>query len=160
MACQPPITGKGVIPMTMYLGELIVGLALAGWGLWFYLLAEKFPPPLNPFDAGPAIFPQLISLALIILGLTLSGRAVPKVRTGGKIFIKRKWNITASVFLFILYAFAMPPAGYYIATAVFIPAMLILAGENRWRHVLIMTASFLLFALGAFDVLLGVPLPK
>lgn len=159
---QPLITQRKEVcaGMSFAHGEFIAGLVLSGWGLWFYLLASKFPRPFNPFDVGPATFPKLIATALIILGLTLSALAVRKFGSSGLITVKRKASILASILLFIVYALTIPLTGYYISTAFFIPAMLLLAGETRVLVLGATTALFLLFAFGIFDLLLGVPLPR
>lgn len=146
--------------MTRSLGELLIGFGLAGWGITFYLLALKFTQPLNPFDAGPGMFPRLISGVLIILGLLLCGQSLRKFKSSNKIVFKRQWNILATVILLILYALALPRAGYYFSTAVFFPAMLLLAGERKWISIVATAGIFLLFAFGAFDLLLNVPMPS
>ena len=74
--------------------------------------------------------------------------------------VKRLGPIALAAGLLILYAFAMPYTGYYLATLFFVPALLMSTGEFRWKWLILITAMIILFNYLSFDRLLGVPLPK
>jgi ABC-type xylose transport system permease subunit len=144
----------------MAIAELIVGFFLIAWGLAFFLLAGEFSPPLNPSDMGPDILPKLISLVQFLLGVAWIVQAVRRRKDSGKFTIKHPANILAMMSLLLAYAWAIPVLGYYLSTGLFLPAMLLLAMERRWPRIVGTTIVFILFAWGAFDLLLKVPLPK
>ena len=144
----------------MVLAEIIVGFFLVAWGLAFFLLALEFPPSLNPHDLGPDVLPKITSVILVLLGIALVIQAVLGRKKAGKFSIRHPVNILAITALLLAYAWAMPGLGYYLSTGLFLPAMLLFAMERRWPRIVGTTIGFILFAWGAFDLLLKVPLPK
>lgn len=146
--------------MKIALGRILVGIVLAVWGIVFFVLAMKFDKPLNPFDSGASVFPMLISACLFLLSAGLVFVEFRRLNLQERIKVKRLGPIMLSAVLMILYVIAIPFAGYYLATLVFLPAMMLSAGESRWKWLIIITAMVLLFNYIAFERLLGVPLPK
>lgn len=144
----------------MVLAEIIVGFFLVAWGLAFFLLALEFPPSLNPHDLGPDVLPKITSVILVLLGIALVIQGVLGRKKAGKFSIRHPVNILAITALLLAYAWAMPGLGYYLSTGLFLPAMLLFAMERRWPRIVGTTIGFILFAWGAFDLLLKVPLPK
>jgi len=146
--------------MKIALGRILVGIVLAGWGIVFFVLAMGFGKPLNPFDLGASAFPMLISVGLFLLSAGLVFVELRRLNLPERIKVKRLGPIMLFAVLMILYVFALPFAGYYLASLVFLPAMMLSAGELRWKWLIIITAMVILFNYIAFDRLLGVPLPK
>lgn len=144
----------------MIFAEILLGFFLIAWGLAFFLLAREFPPSLNPHDLGPDILPKIISLLLMLLGIAWIVQASLRRRGTGRLPVKHPLNILAIMGLIVAYAWAMPKIGYYLSTGLFLAAMLLLAMERRWTRIAGTTLCFILFAWGAFDLLLKVPLPK
>jgi hypothetical protein len=144
----------------MVLAEILVGVFLVGWGLAFFLLAMEFPPSLNPHDLGPDLLPKIISLMQVFLGIGWILQTFLRPQNSGGFPMKHPVNILAIMGLILAYAWAMPKIGYYISTGLFLPAMLLLAMERRSLRIAGTTLGFILFAWGAFDLLLKVPLPK
>ena len=146
--------------MKIALGRIIAGIVLAVWSIGFFVLALDFDKPLNPFDSGPRAFPLLIAACLFFMAVGMAVVEFRHLRLPESIKIKRLGPIVLAAALMILYALAIPFAGYYLATLVFVPAMLMSAGEFRWKRLILIAAMLLLFNYLSFDLLLGVSLPK
>lgn len=144
----------------MFIAEIIVGICVVAWGFSFFLLAMDFPPSLNPYDFGPGLLPKIISLTQVILGSAWVIQALQRKNKGEDFPIKNRSNILAIMAFLMIYVWCMPKIGYYLSTAFFLPAMLLLATERRWFRVAGITIGFILFAWGTFDLLLKIPLPK
>jgi hypothetical protein len=146
--------------MKISMGRAVTGVVLAVWSIVFFVLALDFDKPLNPFDSGPRAFPLLISASLFFMTVGMIVVESRRLHLPALIKIKRLGPIALAAGLMILYAFAIPYTGYYLATLVFVPAMMMSAGEFRWKWLILITAMILLFNYFSFDRLLGVSLPK
>jgi len=146
--------------MKMALARVWLGGILAIWAAVFFGMAMYFDKPLNPFDSGTAAFPMLISASLFITAVWMMLQEFLRLPTSEPVKAKRFGANIFSAILIILYAVAMPYAGYYLSTLVFIPAFLVASSERRWKWIIIITAVLLLFNYLSFDRLLGVSLPK
>ncbi len=144
----------------MAVAEFIVAFCLMIWGLSFFLLAMDFPPSLNPHDFGPALLPKIISFIQMALGAGWIGQVIRRPNKTESFPMKYRANILAIMTLIVLYAWFMPKIGYYLSTVFFLPMMLFLAMERQGLRIVGITIGFILFAWGAFDLLLKVPLPK
>lgn len=146
--------------MKMALARVWLGGILAIWAAVFFVMAMYFDKPLNPFDSGTAAFPMLISASLFITAVWMMLQEFRRLPTSEPVKAKRFGANIFSAILIILYAVAMPYAGYYLSTLVFIPTFLAASSERRWKWIIIITAVLLLFNYLSFDRLLGVSLPK
>jgi len=146
--------------MKISLVRVLTGVVLAVWSIVFFVLALDFERPLNPFDSGPRAFPLLIAAFLFLLSAGMIVVESRRLRLPASIKVKRLGPIALAAGLMVLYAFAIPYTGYYLATLFFVPALLMSAGEFRWKWLILITAMIILFNYLSFDRLLGVPLPK
>lgn len=146
--------------MKIALGRVLTGIVLAVWSIVFFGFALNFDKPLNPFDSGPSAFPLLIAASLFFMAVGMIVVESRRLHLPALIKIKRLGPIALAAGLMILYAFAIPYTGYYLATLFFVPAMMMSAGEFRWKWLILITAMIILFNYFSFDRLLGVPLPK
>jgi hypothetical protein len=146
--------------MKVALGRILTGIVIAVWSIVFFVLALDFDKPLNPFDSGPRAFPLLISASLFFMAAGMVVVEFRRLHLPEKIRVKRLGPIALAAGLMILYALAIPYAGYYLATVVFLPVMMMSAGEFRWKWLILITAMIVLFNYLSFDVILGVTLPK
>lgn len=140
--------------------EFIVASCLVVWGFAFFLFAMDFPPSLNPHDFGPSLLPKVISFIQMALGAGWIWQIIRNPNRGESFPIKYRPNILAIMLFIVFYAWSLPKMGYYISTAIFLPIMLFLAMERQWLRIAGITIGFILFAWGAFDLLLKIPLPK
>jgi putative tricarboxylic transport membrane protein len=144
--------------MKMIKGEIATGIFFIVVAAWFLYEASKFPVNESSVDMGPAAFPQVLAWLVILLSVLLIITSFIK-GSALKISVKRFKQIVYSMVLLIIYGVAIPFIGFYIATILFIPIMLFLAGERKWKSIIGVTIVFELFAFAIFDTVLNVPLP-
>jgi putative tricarboxylic transport membrane protein len=142
----------------MIKGEIAVGIFFIFIAGWFLLEASKFPVNENSVDIGPAAFPQVLASLVILLSVFLIITSILK-GSDVKIRAKRFKQILYSMILLIIFGVSIPYAGFYLATVLFLPTMLFLAGERKWKSIIGVTIVFELFAFAIFDTVLNVPLP-
>lgn len=145
------------------LAETIAGLFFAGVAAYSLIAAQEFAHiGFNPNDPGPAAFPRTMGTLLLVCSLALAVIGIQRMRTGAggePVTIIRPLNVIAGAAGSLLYAFAMPFVTYYVATAIWFPFMLVLAGVRSWKWIVIATLVFMLFARLAFEVVLSINLP-
>jgi putative tricarboxylic transport membrane protein len=144
--------------MKMIKGEIATGVFFILVAVWFLYEASKFPTNENSVDMGPAAFPQVLAGLVILFSVLLIITSLIK-RSNVRINAKRFKNILYSIAFLIIYGIAVPYIGFYIATILFIPIMLTLAGERSWKSIVSVTIVFELFAFTVFETILNVPLP-
>lgn len=118
---------------------LVLGLALIAMGV-LGLVELVFDPLLQDIDAGsadpgPAMFPRVLLMTLIAAGVGQCGIALAGAARRGfvrdaEFALARLAFPAVLVASLLVYAYALPRAGYTLATAVFALAWLALIG---WR---------------------------
>ncbi|MCF6411595.1 tripartite tricarboxylate transporter TctB family protein [Pseudalkalibacillus salsuginis] len=145
--------------MKIQKAEIALGIFSIIASVWFILSSRKFPESLNQADVGPAAFPTIISIIIIIFSVTLIISSFFNKDSEDKVEILRIKNVILSILLLLLFALGIPFLGFYVAAALFFPIMLFLASVTNWKSIVATTLLFELLAFGVFDQLLGVPLP-
>ena len=141
-------------------GEILTGIAFAALGVWFYLMAGGLRPPVNPYDVGPSAFPRLIAGAQVLVALLLTFHGVRRLKSSLEIIeIPQWWRVAVFIAGTVAYAYAMPRAGFYLASAIWVPLMLLTAGVRNVVGMVAITGLFLAFAWGLFATALDVRLP-
>jgi putative tricarboxylic transport membrane protein len=137
-------------------------IALGGAGLW---QAAAIRQPSVYQALGPRVFPTVVSLGLLAVGVALLARLTVTPdrwlldRAADEAATSDLRTPVALVAVLVAYSFALRPAGYVVATTVFFPVAARLLGSGRpVRDAVVGVAlSFGLFEL--FTELLGVRLP-
>lgn len=147
--------------MSTHLANLVAAFIFIIFGIWFLINGIALPGAMNNADIGPAVFPVLLSVLIIIFSIVLIVQTFKNLKNGsnGRITINRIFNVVCFAGLMVLYAALLPRIGYYISTAIFFPLLILASGEKSWKKVVFITVGFIAFASVAFDILLGVPLP-
>ncbi|WP_366924014.1 tripartite tricarboxylate transporter TctB family protein [Metallumcola ferriviriculae] len=139
--------------------EIVSGVMSIGIALWFILKAQAFPDSLNKADVGPAAFPVVTAVLVIIFATSIIIKAVIMRTDDYSVTIKRGKNILASIIVILLYVALLPHLGFYIATAIAFPILLLLASESKLKMIITVTLVFEAFAFFIFETMLKVPLP-
>jgi len=139
--------------------EMITGFLLTLMAGMFLFQTLQLPPPANARDVGPAAFPLITSILIIIFSILLMIIGFKKLNSQEKVVVKRGYNIMAAIIVSSVYIWLMPKVGYYWSTAIYFPLMLLSAGERKWKRIVLVTLFFILFAKVGFETLLKVPLP-
>jgi hypothetical protein len=141
--------------------DLAVGLALVAVAAVFWFAAADFAEA-DSTGIGAATFPRGIAILLGVAAAMLAARAIlslygrlPSVTS----VISRPGHVLAGMGLVILFPVLMSNLGYYIGSALWMPALFIVAGYRQPLGIVILTAGFLVFAKVGFEMILGVRLP-
>ncbi|MEQ8193776.1 MAG: tripartite tricarboxylate transporter TctB family protein [Rhodospirillales bacterium] len=146
------------------LAELVGGILFAAIAGYFLISAQDLPTfKFNPADPGVAAFPNTMGLVLLGCSLALAAIGIVRMRRNGaadeKVVIVQPLNVIAAIVLTVIYALVMPYVTYYVATAVWVPLLLLLSSIRSWKSIAILTASLMIFAYLVFELLLNVKLP-
>lgn len=141
-------------------GDIIAGLALAAVAAWFLMEATVLPD-YSGTAIGAADFPKGLAFLLLLAVLTLVTGAVLRLtsgRSGESSTIRRPLRVLAGASLLIAFPIMMTYAGYYIAMAIFLAAILYVADVTRPLPLICCVAGFLLFTKIVFEMILLTPL--
>ncbi len=113
----------------------------------------------------PKIFPGILGIALLALGLVLTVqeiRLLAKDQGGKASFVgEEQRNILFTLLNGLLYAVLFDRIGYIFATFVFLNIQLfIFRGKKTWKSTLLISLIFSVVAFILFNTLMGVYLPK
>jgi putative tricarboxylic transport membrane protein len=169
--------------------DLVSGLVVAGAGVLLLVSARGIEDAVRPAPGlGPATLPTVLSVLLIIAGLTL---AVIGLRHRGGTDVAAEdpagddpagedpagenpagedpiapaeppvpWRrLAVVVALFIGYALIFIPLGYMLATALYLAVMVTVIDRARWKRNLIFAVVFAVVVYYGFTELLSVQLP-
>ncbi|MCL2578645.1 MAG: tripartite tricarboxylate transporter TctB family protein [Oscillospiraceae bacterium] len=152
--------------MALWLGEVLISAVLIVVSVILYIMAGDIGGSINPADVGPAAFPRLMLAAVIVLSivqiaLSLKKRqkAIAEGKPGRKVVIANGTALFSTIGLMLVYGLVMPVVGFYISTAVFILAVMILMGNRKWLPLVAVPIGFNIFIHLVFTMFLGVSLP-
>ena len=142
-------------------GYVISGVT-ALTGIFLYFLTGRFEVS-ELDDLGPAFWPRILCIALIICSVFLMGETF--FRYGKKdeavSFFATQYQKTAWSAIGIILAFTVmiKVLGFYLSAFLYLPAMLWLLGERNKKRILILDAAAIAAVYVVFRVLLRVQLP-
>jgi hypothetical protein len=130
-------------------------------GIWFLVNSLFLTGTQNPMDLGPAAFPIVSSVGIIICSVFYMVREVRKKREedGEKITVSNKNQVFLSMLVLVGYIAFMEFVGFYISSVIFLPLFLYIVGVRKISQSALVSGGFILFAYVAFDLLLEVPMP-
>ncbi len=146
--------------MTMPVKNIIAAIILALIGAGYGLLASELPdrPAINV--PGPAFFPELIAVFIVILSLALLYKGIMGLREEGQHFTGITFPGKGFLMIALIAAFilALPYVGFLFAGIPFFAGMMLLCGPKSKLQLLgasvaIPTVLFYLFREG-FHILL------
>ena len=150
--------------------EPLAWLALAAVGL---TLSSEFDAPNKIFELGPAFWPQVILIGMIIaagsLGISIyvsAGKSVEDsskpahLETSGGDAVEFSPRIVAIFLLPLIYVYAMHKLGFYLVTPFFLLAFLYTLGVRRWKTLILVTVGLCAILVLLFVKLIFTPLPQ
>ncbi len=147
-------------------GELTISVGMALVAVTFYALAT-FTQRINPVDPGPAFYPRIVSMLLLVAALTQvvqtwrSGRAP----AGAQHRTPEAWAGPASRYvlgtlvLSVVYVFLFDKVPYAVGATGFLLAVMLLAGMRRWGVLCGVALGYAVVTYYVFGYVLTVPLP-
>lgn len=136
------------------MSDRIAGTALLALAVWYGLTAGQYKAGFSD-PLGPAVFPQLLAVPLGLLSLYLIVKPDAEPNWVGGWALARQ---VAAVVTLVVYALALEPVGFLLATLVAVALLARLLGAN-WRQGAGVGAGLAGVLFVAFDIVLGLPLP-
>jgi hypothetical protein len=142
--------------------------------VFLFALSSRLPVSRVEQDQGPAVFPEVVAIALALLALGLFFAAgvkkkqekpkeisqaldeVQEIDEPGREKVKR---VVTCVALFAVYNLCLPVLGFIATTIVFGVAFLMLLYGMKLLKALFPTVIITLFAFVLFEMGFGIPLP-
>ena len=148
--------------------SLISSIFVTALGFLYSISALTLPAAAMGRPNEPKIFPLMLGILLVILGLVLIYQEIKEVKSIETSDSKHKINfgtsekqIALTILNGVIYSLLFNPIGYVISTILFLMAeLLIFSGFKTWKKSLLVAVIFSVTAYLIFDVLLGIYLPK
>ncbi len=147
-------------------GELLISVGMAVLAAVFYILAT-FTQTINPADPGPAFYPRIVSLLLLIASLAQAVRAWRSGRApaGEPLPARGAWaggasrHVLGTLLLSVVYVSLFDKVPYAIGAAGFLLAVMLLAGVRHWPVLCGAALGYAALTYYVFGYVLTVPLP-
>jgi len=136
--------------------DFYAGLLYVFFGASAFVIARDYNMG-TAFRMGPAYFPTVLSVLLIVIGGLSVIRAF--IATGspiGRIALSGLLWITASV---VLFGFLVRGAGMIVALPLLVVSSASASAKFRWRPTIVMALGLTIFCVLVFLKGLGIPLP-
>ena len=141
--------------------HLLSAILLIAFSLFIYYTALDYPPSLDGTEPGPAFFPQIIAVSLIILaiGLIITGYNIKEAKSKSPIFDSLLIKRVSIVLITVVFIFIMPVTGFMISSMFYIfTFMKIVKTKGYLLPALISIAASIILNY-TFSELLNVQLP-
>ena len=136
--------------------DFYAGLLYVFFGASAFVIARDYTMG-TAFRMGPAYFPTVLSVLLIVIGVASVIRAfiVPGTPVGRMALSGLLW-VTASVMMF---GFLVHGAGLVVALPLLVVSSASASAKFRWRPTIAMAVGITIFCVLVFLKGLGIPLP-
>jgi putative tricarboxylic transport membrane protein len=151
--------------------DLILAVCVVVLGIAVLVVAGWIRPGVYRDAVGPRAFPFAIAGLFIVGGAAVAVRRARRMNAAGGYLVETEGTgdepdhpasftrALAVMALTVAYAAAFNPAGYLLATPVYVAAALAVMGERRWRVVGALAVGWTLVTYVLFAQLLAVRLP-
>jgi len=145
-------------------GELIIGLTMAGMGIWITI--DSYNMGLKTIsNPGPGFFPFVLGMSLCILALPICIRStggVKKVSAKEEIFVENPKNLIKLgliIACLLGYFFFLDTLGFPITTFFFLFILFWIGYPRKWLFISIFSVILVALAYLIFGYLLQTPFP-
>ena len=145
--------------MLLRLGEFGISVLSILTGAAFWLGSLQFPGPAGEGDLGPAFFPRVLSIILIALGSTQAVKTLLYNRSNAVLPKSQLFKVLGGMLFCTLYIYLIPVCGYFYATALMCPVLLVYQGYRKIPWIVAVTLCFLAMSYLVFYRFLAVSLP-
>lgn len=146
-------------------GEVAISIGMAIVALIFYTLAN-FKQTINELDPGPALFPHMISIFLLLLcagqlAVSFSKKSALESKENAKGETNRRvyLYVLGTLILSIIYIISFESFNYLITTTIYILALMLLLGIRKWQVLLSVAILYSVISYYLFGQILMVSLP-
>ena len=147
-------------------GELGISVWTAMVAIGFYGLAT-FKQEVNPIDPGPAFYPRLVSVLLLLFSVVQilrswkgRDRSQPVDGEPNRLWTRATLKFSlGTLTLSILYVGVFDKVSYLVTTPAFLLALMLLGGVRKWVVLFGVALCYTLATYYLFGRLLMVPIP-
>jgi hypothetical protein len=158
--------------MDKWIGVFFVLLSIV-----LIVLSQQMPEPahMSPF-ASPGMLPTIIAFIILVLGLVLTVKNLPKnpkdyklvlpewsklkeIFSGGRININENIRIVSAFIIIALYVFLLGRINYYLLTIIFLTIFMLAFKATSWYKVILISVVFSVVVGQVFTRLFLIPLP-
>ncbi len=140
--------------------DTVIAMVLFFLSVYVFYLSAGFPSGKLAGSVGPATIPQLWAVILALFTLWLIVKNFINAEAKNSNQEKNKvWKATALIILMAAYLVIMPFLGYYISTAVFLIAGMLMLNYKNYLVISLTVLGFLISSYYVIQLVLQVPLP-
>lgn len=139
---------------------VVVALLSSGCFIWMAWQSMAFPAAFNTAEVGAARVPLIACTGGILASIGLIVHAIRrKVDNISTIVIRKPLGILTALALTILWVLGMPHIGFYLASVIVVPLIMLAGGERRPLMLVLSAISFVVFVYVCFSFLLDIEFP-
>lgn len=142
--------------------NITAALFLIAVGIGYGILTARLPGRTDIRGVpGPAFFPWLVDIAVMVFAVILLIQGVMLARREGIGQIRLPgWRAVATLVLFVLYLAMLPYLGFIVASIPFFTALMLLYGARRLIWVAIAGPAIPVLLFYFFGKVFNIPLPQ
>ena len=135
--------------------DLVIGVIALAVGVFLFLQTNEFPEITRNFS-------RIILIILIAIGAVLIITSIINGKKPGpeEVSLKEFKNPMLAFLIIIVYVVMMEYIGFFVASAICIPALMLFMGQRKPIPMIATTAGALLFVYVLFVMQLGLRLPQ
>ena len=124
--------------MSMPMKNVILSIIMLLFGVWFAYLSSELPDRTIPNVPGPAFFPGIVSIFVIVISLSLLVKGLKGLRALPAFThdVSFPYKAVFIVFMFLVFLVLLPYAGFLLAGIPFFAGLMILCENRKPIHVL------------------------
>lgn len=127
---------------------------------WMAWQSTAFPAAFNSAEVGAARVPLIACTGGILTSIGLIVHAIRrKFDSMATIAIRKPLGVLVALALTILWVWGMPHIGFYLASVVVVPLIMLAGGERRPMMLVLSTIGFVVFVHVCFSFLLDIEFP-
>ncbi|GAB6054357.1 hypothetical protein JCM17960_31770 [Magnetospira thiophila] len=129
--------------MTMPVKNIIAGLLFAMLGIGYGLLASGLPARSGMAVPGPAFFPDLIAIFMVLLATALFFKGLTELRTSREVTPGIVFPLQGTLLIIwvALFIFALPYLGFLFAGIPFFAGLMLMCENRRWLRLLLWSVA-------------------
>lgn len=149
-----------VLMLNARVALVLVALLSLGCFIWMAWQSMAFPAAYNTAEVGAARVPLIACTGGILTSIGLIVHAVRrKSASVAAIEIRKPLGVLVALALTFLWVWGMPRIGFYLASVMVVPLIMLAGGERRPLMLLLSAVGFVVFVHVCFTLLLDIEFP-
>lgn len=136
--------------------DFIASIIMLFIGIYVLIEVSNFRK-ISSLDIGPAFFPKILGILLIIFALLISFKAIKKNNNEKINFVNK--NLIIVLLSIILYCVLFNVIGFVISSTIMLAFLMRIMGSDKWIKTIITSFVIVIVIYFIFKMLLNVPLP-